>query len=170
MWKHNNVSNELIFLGVTEQGELLPPGLLALHRVMWKIVLISWTRVEFENIPLVPKNVWNITFRRITARARALYAKHTLAARNARMHDRTPPKPESINKWLTPIAECVDGGLVWHPEWVKLSYSYGVHLDSCEYTSGAVRDEPEPPPQQEPSTNRRTKQAFVKGGTQRQGA
>ena len=31
-WKHNNISNELIFLGVTTDGELLPHGLFILHR------------------------------------------------------------------------------------------------------------------------------------------
>ena len=51
------MSNELVFLGVTEQGELLPPGLLALHRVMWKIVIIAMTRAEFENIPVSPTAV-----------------------------------------------------------------------------------------------------------------
>ena len=170
-WKHNNVSNELIFLGITEQGELLPPGLLALHRVMWKILIIAWTRVEFENLPVAPKQIWNITFRRITVRARALYTEHTLSVRSARMHDRTPPKPYTINKWLTPLAECVDGGLHWHPEWVKLSYSYGVNLSSWEFTAGSEGEDPPPPSPQEsdaPRDGKRRKQAFVKGGVQRQ--
>ena len=65
MWKHNNISNELVFLGATEQGELLPPGLLALHRVMRKIVIIAMTRAEFENISVSPKQTWNIIFRKI---------------------------------------------------------------------------------------------------------
>ena len=173
MWKHNNISNELVFLGVTEQGELLPPGLLALHRVMWKIIIIAMTRAEFENIPVNPKHIWNILFRRITVRARGLYVEHTLAARDARMHDRTPPKPTSINRWLSPIAECIDGGLLWHPEWVKLSYEYKVNLTSWEYTKGAERDDPPTPPPQEdsaPNGGQRRKQAFVRGGVQRQEA
>ena len=137
VWKHNNISNELVFLGVTEQGELLPPGLLALHRVMWKIVMIALTRAEFENIPVSPKQIWNITFRRITVRARGLYTAHTRAVRSARMHDRTPPKPASVNRWTDPIAKCEDGGLHWHKEWVMLSYAYGVNLRSWEFTAGA---------------------------------
>ena len=111
IWKHNNISHEFVFLGVTERGELLPPGLLALHRILWKILNIAWTRVEFENIPLSASNIWNITFRRFTVRARALYADFTHKARIARLHNRAPPKPDSINKWMTPLATCVDGGL-----------------------------------------------------------
>ena len=106
-------------------------------------------------------------------RARGLYKEHTLAARDARMHDRTPPKPESINKWLHPIAECIDGGLLWHPEWVKLSYTYKVNLHSWEYTKGAERDKPpltEPTPQDNgtPESGQRREQTFVHGGTQQQ--
>ena len=137
---------------------------------MWKIVIIAMTRAEFENIPVSPKQIWNIIFRRITVRARGLYAEHTLAARNARMHDRTPPKPSSINRWLTPIAECMDGGLHWHPEWVKLSYAYRVNLKSWEFTKGAERDTPDPPPPQESNTSgerQRRTQVFVRGEVQR---
>ena len=165
MWKHNNISNELIFLGVTEEGEMLPPGLLALHRVLWKILIIAWTRVEFENIPMYPSQVWNITFRRITVRVRALYAKHTLETRAARMHDLTPPKPDSINKWLHPIAQCEGGGLHWHPEWVKLSYSHKVNLNSWEFTAGSERETNTPDAQEEtPVMNRRNEQVFVRAG------
>ena len=170
MWKHNNISIELIYLGVTEQGELLPPGLLALHRVLWKVVIIAMTRTEFENIPVSPKHIWNITFRRITVRVRGLYAEHTLAVRNARMHDRTPPKPDSINRWMHPIAECIDGGIHWHPEWVKLSYTYKVNLKSWEYTKGAERDNPPTPPPQDsnaPDGSQRRSVAFVRGDVQR---
>ena len=119
---------------------------LLLSKSRWKIIIIAMTRAEFENIPVNPKHIWNILFRRITVRARGLYVEHTLAARDARMHDRTPPKPTSINRWLSPIAECIDGGLLWHPEWVKLSYDYKVNLTSWEYTKGAERDDPPTPP------------------------
>ena len=40
MLKHYNIGIELIFLAVTEKRELLPTGLLALHRVLWKILII----------------------------------------------------------------------------------------------------------------------------------
>ena len=169
MWKHNNISNELIFLGVTELGELLPPGLLALHRIMWKVVIIAMTRTEFENVQVNPKQIWNIVFRRLTVRVRGLYAEHTFAARNARLHNRTPPKPTTINKWLHPIAECANGGLHWHPDWVKLSYDYKVNLKSWEYTKGAQKDDPPaPPPQEDEQTGgpRRKTQVFVRGSVQ----
>ena len=167
VWKHNHISNELVFLGISEQGELFPPGLLALHRILWKILIIAWTRVEFENIPISAKNIWNITFRRFTARARAIYASYTHKARLARIHGRTPPKPDSINKWLTPLATCINGGLKWHPEWVKLSYAYKVNLTSIEYTAGATQDENCTDSEQAPRRSKRQVQQFVRGSTQK---
>ena len=173
IWKHNNhISNELVFLGVTETGEILPPGLLALHRIMWKVLIIAWTRVEFENIPISPKNIWNITYRRFVARVRALYAEHTLKAWTARMHNRTPPNPDRINRWMNPIASCEGGGLHWSAEWVKMSNDYGVKLTSWEYTSGATRNanEPDDNLNTTPHTGERqsrAKQAFVRGSVQR---
>ena len=85
-----------------------------------------------------------------------------------RMHDRAPPKPDSINRWMHPIAECIDGGLHWHPEWVKLSYEYKVNLSSWEYTKGAARDDPPAPSTQENTTHSggHRKVAFVSGGVQ----
>ena len=170
LWKHNNVSHELVFLGVTERGELLPPGLLALHRILWKILNIAWTRVEFENIPISPKGIWNITYRRLVARVRALYAEFTLKAWSARVHNRTPPNPTTINRWIQPIAKCERGGLHWNAEWVKMSYDYGVNLNPWEYTAGASREtnEPEGNSITTPHTNKRlAKQVFVRGGVQR---
>ena len=167
MWKHNNISNELIFLGVTEKGELLPPGLLALHRILWKILIIAWTRAEFENTPVNPKDIWNITFRRMTVRVRALYAEHTNKARAARLHHRTPPKPDTINRWLTPVALCEKGGIHWHPDWVKMSYDYNVNLSSWEYIAGAVKEEQEEKGAEAPGMNRSNEQVFVRGGVQR---
>ena len=86
------------------------------------------------------------------------------------MHDRTPPKPASINRWLDPIAECVEGGLHWHREWVTLGYAYGVKLRSWEFTAGAEREDPLPPAvePQDSAPSRRKGQAFVRGGVQRQ--
>ena len=74
----------------------------------------------------------------------------------------------SINKWIHPLAECENGGLRWHPEWVKLSYKYKVNLRTWEYTKGAQEENPPtPPPQVEASAaDRRRTQPFVRGGVQ----
>ena len=56
IWKHNDISNELIFLGVTKSGNLLPQGLMVLHKIMWKMVIIALTKIEFEGGILQPKN------------------------------------------------------------------------------------------------------------------
>ena len=105
------------------------------------------------------------------ARVRALYADYTLKAWAARMHNRTPPSPTSINKWIHPIAKCEGGGLHWDAEWVKMSYDYGVNLNSWEYTSGAMKEsrDTENNSNTTPPTGERqmrVRQAFVKGGVQ----
>ena len=104
---------------------------------------------------------------------RALYAEYTLKAWKARVHNRTPPNPATINRWIQPIAKCERGGLHWNAEWVKMSYDYGVNLNSWEYTSGAFKDknEVEDNSTLQPTQltgERRVKQAaFVRGGIQR---
>ena len=49
---------ELIFHGITDDTTDLPPGLTALHLILWKFVIFNFTRVETENIKFSPDQVW----------------------------------------------------------------------------------------------------------------
>ena len=75
---------------------------------------------------------------------------------------------------MTPLATCVDGGLKWHTEWIKLSYAYKVDLRSIEYTAGAeVGEQPTNDKRDTQVTNidkhknKSKRIAFVQGKTQR---
>ena len=134
IWKYSAICNELVFLGTSAQGEIPPHGLSALHRIMWKMVIIAMTKVEFENEPFNYKKVWNLTYRRYILRTRALHAAHESARFTAITFERTPPSPHSINKWMQPLASCDDDGILsWHPAWIRLGKNYDVHLPKTEW-------------------------------------
>ena len=82
------------------------------------------------------------------------------------MRHRSPPKPDTINRWLTRLAECKEGKLHWHPEWVKMSYDHGMNLRAWECTAGAERETIEEEGGTTPTMNRRNEQIFVRGGVQ----
>ena len=71
---------------------------------------------------------------------------------------------------MTPLATCVDGGLKWHAEWIKLSYTYKVDLRSIEYTAGSEVGEPPTSDTRDVqimNKDKRKKIAFVQGQTQK---
>ena len=118
-WMHNNISTELIYLGINSEGEIAPNGLLTLHRIMWKIVIIEMTKVEMEGTPFTNKHMWNMITRRYITRVRALHTTYVRARTAALMRQRAPPKPKSINQWMEPLACCDDKGtLTWHDAWI----------------------------------------------------
>ena len=141
IWKHNNISNELIFLAITSSGELLPHSLLVLHRIMWKIVIIALTQAEFDNIPVKPKHIWNMLFRRYTKKVRALHRAHCNARCSALTFRRQPPSPDSINKFTNPIADCdANGTLTWSQHWVALGRDYDVTISRVSHDNISPQD------------------------------
>ena len=140
-WKNNNISNELIFLAITSSGELLPHSLLVLHRIMWKIVIIALTQAEFDNIPVKPKHIWNMLFRRYTKKVRALHRAHCNARCSALTFRRQPPSPDSINKFTNPIADCdANGTLTWSQHWVALGRDYDVTISRVSHDNISPQD------------------------------
>ena len=56
-----------------------------------------------------------MSVRRLVVRVRALHAAHLLRSRKALIRDSNPPKPASINRWISALAAVGKGGdLVWH--------------------------------------------------------
>ena len=124
---HNNISTELIFLGINSDGDIAPNSLLTLHRIMWKIVIIEMTKVEMEGIHFSNKHMWNMITRRFITRVRALHTTHVRARTAALARKRTPPKPKSINQWIAPLACCDDEGvLTWHNAWTAHCRTLGI--------------------------------------------
>ena len=133
IWKQVHIGVEFVFLGVKTDGEIMPHGLIALHRIMWKMTIIALTKVEFENDRFDPKHVWDMICRRFIVRCRALYTAHAWARHTALTFDRSPPKPKTINKWMNPVAHCDEKGrLVWHEKWIDLCKTHNVKLKRYE--------------------------------------
>ena len=51
-WKRVYPCEELTFLGVTREGEILPDALLGLNRVICKVVIIALTQAKLEKKPI----------------------------------------------------------------------------------------------------------------------
>ena len=133
IWKRVHVGVEFVYLGVAANGEIMPGGLMALHRIMWKMTIIALTKVEFENENVNPLHIWSMTCRRYIVRCRALFTAHAWARHTAITFGRNPPKPSTINKWMNPVAHCDENcRLIWHKKWVDLCKNYNIILKQEE--------------------------------------
>ena len=56
-WRLTTHSTELIYLGITEQGTLLPPVLRCYHVIMWKMIIIKMTQTEMDGTPFTYKGI-----------------------------------------------------------------------------------------------------------------
>ena len=74
-WHKVYPCEELTFLGVTREGELIPPALLGFHRIVWKLVIIALTQAELEGKHVSPNSIISMAIRRLVVRVRALHAK-----------------------------------------------------------------------------------------------
>ena len=128
-WRKVYPYEQLTFLGITREGEMLPAALLGLHRIVWKMVIISLTQAEYEKKPVSSISIVDMSVRRLTVRIRALHASYITKSRAAITRETPSPTPASVHRWITPIAE-VDkrGDLVWHPAWRRRAEDHGVRI------------------------------------------
>ena len=109
-----------VCLGV--HNERIPPGgLLALFLIMWKMIIIQFTRVDLEHSSFNPTQVWEMALRRLVVRVRA--RAHSIKLKALRIEARGDPPPEeprALNRRLMPLAS-VDGQgtLCWSPPLLK---------------------------------------------------
>ena len=156
-WHRVRPCEELTFLGVTGEGDILPAALLDVHRIIWKMVIISRTQAEFEKKPVSPNSIIGMAIRRVIVRVRALHATHIVRSRQAQIRDSPHPKPTSVNRWTSPIAEVGKGGdLEWHPAWRRRAADFGVRLHQKE--RGGI---PEAEGETAPQPRDRGRVAFV---------
>ena len=118
-WRTVKHSVELTFLGITEAG-LLPEALRALHIIMWKIVIIEFTRTGMETGRVFSrKSIFPIAIRRFQTRMNGVIMVHINAVKKAKRRSRPPPKADKINALLSPLAS-VEGEIVtWHEHWIR---------------------------------------------------
>ena len=111
---------ELTFLGITNKGELIPESLRVLHIILWKIIIIEFTRTGMEpGKTFRVRGIFAITMRRMQTRMNAFIFIHTLKIKTAAKHKRPAPKNEEVNGILFPLASFEGELLKWNEHWIK---------------------------------------------------
>ena len=103
------------------EGRIPPGGFLALFLIMWKMIIIAFTRVDMEHALFNPEQVWEMALRRIVVRVRA--RAHTIKLKALRLEargDPPPDEPRALNRRLMPLASVDEKGtLSWSPPLLK---------------------------------------------------
>ena len=62
-----------IYLGLTTDHQVLPPGLSALHTMVWKFLLIDFVKVDTEKASFKPENIWKAAVLRLNRKVEARF-------------------------------------------------------------------------------------------------
>jgi len=124
-WRLTAHSTELIFLGITEQGTLLPPVLRCYHVIMWKMIIIKMTQTEMDGTPFTYKGISYLTARRLQVRMNALTWKQEIASRQARP-DR--PAPDRLTQWIEPLGKWDGKRVRWANHWLQELTHLGIEM------------------------------------------
>ena len=107
-------SDRFIYLGLVGET-ILPSALSAMHIILWKFVMIAYTRCDVKGEPFKPARIWKDAVRRFRAR---LMARCEVIRRSTIRHvGNLPPKVrESHEQILAPCATVSEDGVVtWTP-------------------------------------------------------
>ena len=104
------LSPELVLHGIEPEGSSLPPGLTALHLILWKFVILHFTLVDTENAKFIPDAVWSMALRRFEVRVNALAAKVRSQAIRRRGQGFELLSPNADNRRLAPLASLASWG------------------------------------------------------------
>ena len=127
VWKTVSHSMELTFLGITNKGEFLPESLRGLHIIMWKMVIIEFTRTGLEAGKVFNvKSIFPMTLRRMQSRLNGVITAHVKQVKKAQRHKRTPPKADNTNTLISPLAVVEGESVTWHINWIKKCNEHGV--------------------------------------------
>ena len=119
LWRTVKHSVELTFLGIAETG-LLPESLRALHIIIWKMVLIEFTRTGMEaGRTFKPRGIFTMAVRRFQVRMNDVVSRHVRAVKTAKRHHRTPPTADRINSVLSPFASVEGVSVTWNDHWIR---------------------------------------------------
>ena len=109
-----DLSDRFIYLGMVGDS-ILPHALSVLHIILWKFVMIAYTRCDVKGEPFKPACIWKDAVRRFRAR---LMARCELVRRAViRWEGHLPPRVrETHERVLHPCAIVSDEGVVtWTP-------------------------------------------------------
>ena len=107
-----------IYLGLVTPARVLPAGLSALHVILWKFVLIAFTRVDTDDAKFEPVNVWLQAVRRFRRNLQALGEAERRRHLGAQGLGSDPPSTGALDKALAPLAhwDPEEGVLELHPD------------------------------------------------------
>ena len=97
------LTTALIHLGAVDPRSTLPPGLAALHTMMWKFFLIDYTRVDTDKLTFDPTRIWKAAVYRFENKIRARHTYLENRTRRATNLGRPPP-PLSAETHSAPLA------------------------------------------------------------------
>ena len=114
-----DINDRLIYLGV--RGDSVLPGSLSdLHIILWKFILIAFTRAETVNARYKPRQVWRQAVCRLEVRVRALgeRQRHLSVRKESRGKGRelSSSRRERLERQVAPLATVDEfGRLEWNP-------------------------------------------------------
>jgi hypothetical protein len=108
-----SATQEFICLG-THLGQPLPPGLSALHIILWKFAIIAFVQADEKQNAFMPAEIWKAALRRL--RSRMLSHEETQRRRAAANRSRgvLSTSSRTASKQLVPLAYYEDDTLQVH--------------------------------------------------------
>ena len=99
-------TQELIVLGMFG-GQPLPPGLSALHIILWKFAIIAFAQADEKRAAFVPADIWKTALRRL--RSRMLSHEEAQRRRVAANRSRGIMSTSSVSASQRAISWCATG-------------------------------------------------------------
>jgi len=98
------LTESMIYLGLAAHDRTLPGALSALHVILWKFVLIAFTRVDTDSATFEPVNVWLQAVRRFRRNLQALGVVEARRQQRAINLGRQPPSTRGTDEAAKPLA------------------------------------------------------------------
>jgi len=112
-----------------KEGKFLPMVIRVLHAILWKIIIIEFTKVGLkESTYFRRKHIFPITMRRMQKRLNAKIHTHRMQIKNARHKGQKPPRDDKINQLLSPVAQVKRTEVIWHESWRNKCKQYDIDL------------------------------------------
>ena len=127
------LNTEFIYLGLQTDGSLPKPGVLALHRLVWKFLFIDLTLILDKQTTFNPSKIMCCAVRRLAVRVRAAHAYHVRITRQITTRGNTPPCHKKVSAGLSPIVIIDEGGnMHWSKRWRRITHKAGLSLNRTE--------------------------------------
>ena len=131
VWGGVKPSHEMTFLGMNEDGTFIPLALRALHAILWKMIIIEFSLTGLEpGRSFKTKTIFPYVFTRMHTRLCAKIQAHRSGVAEAVRQGKPPPKDDTVNTVLHPLASMNGVEVSWHEAWKKKGVEYSIPLSS----------------------------------------